>query len=125
MRRALVIITAIVLTVSFGAYALTGTGDSNVGLIETVPPTLDKVSATNEHSLTATFSETMLAPGATSTENYAVSGLGAGSLAATPSEATGSDPYILNWTAFTLCPMRRGYDCPTTSEASRREQTRS
>jgi len=89
----------IALVVSLGGYALTGSGDSASGALETVSPSLDSVTAQTEQSLSATFSEPMLESGATTAGNYAVSGLGTGTLAAHPDGATGSGPYALTWTS--------------------------
>lgn len=41
----------------------------------------------------------MLAPGVTTPGNYAVSGLGAGTLAATPDGVSGTGPYTLTWSS--------------------------
>ena len=66
---------------------------------ETVSPTLDSLSAVTERSLSAAFSEPMLAPGVTTPGNYAVSGLGAGTLGAHPTGAAGTGPCGLTWSA--------------------------
>lgn len=43
----------VMLAVSMGTQALTGSGDSASGALETVSPRLDSVSATTERSLSA------------------------------------------------------------------------
>jgi len=93
---AIVVLAGIGLCVSAGA--LTGSGDSPVGALETVRPTLDSISVPTEASIEATFSEPMLAPGASTAGNYAVSGLGAGTLGANPDSVSGTGPYTLTWT---------------------------
>jgi len=87
------------LSVSLGAFALTGSGDSASGALETVSPTLDLVSAVTEKSLSATFSEPMRTPGVTTPGNYAVSGSGVGTLGVNPDGISGGGPYTLSWTA--------------------------
>ena len=86
-------------TVSLGAHALTGSGESGTNSLETVSPALVSVTAAPQPSLTATFSEPMLLPGVTTPGNYAVSGPGAGSLSPNPTDAMGPSPYALTWTA--------------------------
>ncbi len=98
MRR-LLLTGFMVFTVSLGAQALTGSGESASGALETVSPTLVSVSAVTERSVSATFSEGMLAPGATTPGNYSASGLGAGTLAAHPDVVSGGGPYTLSWSA--------------------------
>jgi hypothetical protein len=80
-----------------GACALSGTGDSITGPIDTVRPALDALQVTSEDRLTITFTEPMLVPGVTSPVNYHVSGMGAGSLSAHPGNVSGSGPYTLAW----------------------------
>ncbi|HPO12900.1 MAG TPA: SUMF1/EgtB/PvdO family nonheme iron enzyme, partial [Candidatus Hydrogenedentes bacterium] len=99
MRQVISILIAVFCGISLGAQALTGSGDSAAGPLETVPPSLHSVSAATEGSLSAAFSEPMLAPGVTTPGNYAVSGLGAGTLTATPANVSGTGPYTLSWTS--------------------------
>lgn len=84
-----------VLAVSLGAQALTGSGDSATGALETVSPRLNSVTALTESSLSVLFSEPMLSPGAAG--NYAVSGPGVGTLNVNPDGVTGGGPYTLSW----------------------------
>jgi len=95
----LLLIGLMMLAVSFGAQALTGSGDSASGALETVPPTLNAVSTVTERSLSATFSEPMLAPGVATPGNYAASGLGLGTLSVNPDGVSGTGPYILSWSS--------------------------
>lgn len=85
------------LAVSLCAFALTGSGDSASGALETVSPRLDSVSAVTEKSLSAPFSEAMRKPGVTTPGNYGVSGLGAGTPAVHPNGVKGDGPYSLTW----------------------------
>ncbi len=56
-------------TLGTTAFALTGSRDSAIGALETVPPALQSVSAATERTLSATFSEPMLIPGAVTLGN--------------------------------------------------------
>lgn len=96
MRLATIFFAAI-LTVSFGAQALTGGADSAAGSLETISPALQEVSVVAEQSLSVTFSEPMLLPGAASPGNYAISGLGAGTLNVNPDAVSGTGPYAISW----------------------------
>lgn len=98
MRRTLAF-SFLMVALSMSAHALAGAGDSETSALDTVSPSLQSVSALTEHSLSATFSEPMLAPGATMPGNYEVSGAGAGSLSANPDGVSGSGPYALSWSA--------------------------
>jgi formylglycine-generating enzyme required for sulfatase activity len=80
-------------------YALTGSGDSPAGALETVPPVLDAITVTSDASVEAAFSEPLLAPGGDVPGNYTLSGLGAGTLTPTPDSVTGSGPYGLLWSS--------------------------
>ena len=62
MTRVLAVVV-MALGMSLGAHALTGSGDSASGPLETVRPTLDSVMVTTGSSLDLFFSEPMLAPG--------------------------------------------------------------
>ncbi len=97
--RGLLLTGLIMLAVSFGAYALTGSGDSASGALDTVSPSLQSVSAVTEKSLAVTFSEAMRSPDVTTPGNYAVSGLGVGTLSAHPDGVTGGGPHTLSWSA--------------------------
>lgn len=79
------------------AHAVTGSGDSATGALETVKPTLTGITVPTSSSVQATFSEPMRAPGVGTPGNYAVSGTGAGTLAANPDVVSGSGPYTLTW----------------------------
>ncbi len=98
MSRILFFSSLMVVAVCLGAGALTGNGDSGPIPLETVSPTLNSVAAVTDQSLSATFSEPMLGPGVTTPINYAVSGVGVGTLDPIPSGVAGSDPYTLTWT---------------------------
>ena len=97
MVRTWIAVLAIVMTGAWDAVALTGSATSGTNPLETVSPTLDSITAVTEGSLTATFSEPLLALGAAAPENYAVSGSGAGTLNLNPSTVTGTGPYALTW----------------------------
>lgn len=97
--RTLLLLGVIMLAVSFGAQALTGSGDSAITPLETVSPSLQVVSAVTERSLSATFSESMRTPGVTTPGNYAASGAGVGTLTTSPSTVSGAGPYTLSWSA--------------------------
>ncbi len=101
--RAVASALLMVLGLSLSAFALTGSGDSGTVSLETVPPTLESVTVTSGASLEATFSEPMLAPGVTTAGNYAVSGLGAGTLGTHPATVDGSGPYALTWAFGEMC----------------------
>lgn len=99
MCRAFAVALLVIVSLSVSVYALEGSGDSAPGALETVRPTLGALSVPSEASIAATFSEPMLAPGVTTAGNYAVSGLGAGNLNASPDTVSGSGPYTLTWAA--------------------------
>ncbi|MFM1919626.1 MAG: hypothetical protein RLZZ303_1260, partial [Candidatus Hydrogenedentota bacterium] len=99
MFRSVALGVIVLVGVCSGAFALSGSGDSAVGVLETVPPSLDSISVPSEASVEATFSEPMLAPGVETPGNYAVSGTGAGTLGANPASVSGSGPYTLTWSA--------------------------
>ena len=84
---------------SLSALALTGADVSPVTPLETVSPTVQSAAALTERSLSVTFSEPLLAPGAAAPGNHVVSGAGRGMLAPSPDTVTGSGPYTLTWTA--------------------------
>ncbi len=96
--RALIIVLAGI-GLCVGAMALEGSGDSAVNALETIRPTLDSIGVPGGSSVEAAFSEPMLAPGDTTPGNYAVSGMGAGTLNANPDSVSGSGPYTLTWSA--------------------------
>lgn len=102
----------VVLGCSFGAFALTGSGDSASGALETISPSLESVSAASETSLSATSSEPMRAPGVTTPGHYAASGAGAGTLTGPPSTVSGTGPYTLTWA---LGEMRNGQSVTATA----------
>ncbi len=102
----LVFFFMMVFYLSMNAYALTGSGESETVALETVSPTLDSVSAVTERSLSATFSEPMLAPEVADPDKYAVSGLGAGTLFSSPVSVSGGPVSVtLEWV---LGEMRNG-----------------
>lgn len=79
------------------ALAETGSGESPVGLLETVSPVLSALTVLSESSMEVTFSEAMLPPGVTEPTHYSVSGPGKGTLTTHPDTATGNGPYALVW----------------------------
>ena len=79
MFKSVLTMVAVALVMPFGAFAVTGSGESGTIPLETVSPTLNSVSTVTERSLSATFSEPMLDPGVTTSDNYTASGLGRGS----------------------------------------------
>ncbi len=89
----------LVVGVCLSAHAFSGSGESVSGTLETISPTIQSVSALTDASLSATFSEPMLDPGMTTPANYAVSGLGAGTLSQHPDGISGTGPYTLTWSA--------------------------
>ncbi len=99
MNRVAVCVLLLGVGMSLSAYALTGSGDSGGGPLDTVPPRLDSVTATSVSSLEVYFSKPMLAPGATTPGNYSISGTGAGSLHPHPASVDGDGPYVLGWTS--------------------------
>ncbi|MBW7864840.1 MAG: hypothetical protein H3C30_10565, partial [Candidatus Hydrogenedentes bacterium] len=92
---------------SFCAYALTGSGDSSTGPLETVRPRLLSVTVLTERSLSVTFSERLLAPGAHTPGNYTLSGPGLGTLGTHPATVTGTNPYTLSWATGEMRGGRR------------------
>lgn len=101
------------LCMSHNAVSVTGSGDSPATLLETVSPVLQSAEAVSDKSVAATFSEALLAPGATTAANYTVSGEGAGTLDASPSGAAGGpEAFTLDWTAG---EMRNGVSLALTA----------
>ncbi len=96
MNKALSLLL-VLLGTSLGAFALTGSRDSDKISLETVSPVLESVTPASEQSLSVTFSEPMLSPGVTTPGMYAVSGPGAGTLGINPATADSSGPYTLSW----------------------------
>jgi len=93
------IMWVIVAILAFGgasAFALSGSGESESGSLDTVSPRLAAVTA-GPASLSAAFSEPMLAPGVITMQNYAISGQGTGSLAVHPTGVSDPAPYLLTW----------------------------
>ena len=88
---------AAMLCAVFGAHGLTGSGDSAVGVLETISPTVTGITVLSEASIEISFSEALLTPDDTAPENYSVSGVGAGTLAMSPDLVTGAGPYTLTW----------------------------
>ncbi len=105
------------LCVSFSASAVTGSSPSAITHLETVSPALQAVTATGEKNLSATFSEPMLAPGVIVPGNYAVSGLGAGTLAPLPTTVSGGPASVtLDWASG---EMRHGVPLTLTASGVR------
>jgi hypothetical protein len=77
--------------------AYVGQLDSAAGPLDTVGPTVSSATARTGYAIEVEFSEPMLEPGVTAAANYALSGDGAGTLAATPSTVSGTGPYTLSW----------------------------
>ncbi len=93
-----VFISTIVVFFSFNAVAVTGSGTSAVTPLDTISPSLQAVSAVTDKSLSANFSEVMLAPGSTTPGNYVISGLGAGTLVPPPTGVSGGPAaFTLDW----------------------------
>ena len=68
--------------------------------VETVSPTLQSAAAVTDRSLSATFSEPMLAPGSTTPGSYAVSGMCTGSSLPSPTGVSGGPAtFTLDWAA--------------------------
>lgn len=89
-----------ILSMSFNAVAVTGSGDSPATLLETVSPVLQSAEAVMDNSVAVTFSEALLASGATTPANYAVSGEGTGTLETSPSVVSGGPAaFTLDWAA--------------------------
>ena len=89
----------VVFCLGSGAFAVSGSGDSATGPLETVQPVVQSAAALTEQSISVSFSEPMLAPGVTTPANYTLSMPGAGSLAAHPDGVAGSGPFTLHWAA--------------------------
>jgi len=90
-------VIAAVVVLAGSAMAYVGQLDSAAGPLDTVQPTMVSATARTGYAIEVAFSEPMLAPGVTTAENYALSGEGAGTLAATPSIVNGAGPYTLVW----------------------------
>ncbi len=99
MNRIVVSVLVLGFGMSLSAYALTGSGDSGDGPLDTVPPKLESVAPMSVSSLEVCFNKPMLAPGATTPGNYTISGTGAGSLRPHPASVDGGGPYVLGWTS--------------------------
>ena len=99
MNRVAIFMLVLVLGVSLGAFALTGTGDSGSGPLETVAPTVLSATAATTASISVTFSEPMLAAGVTNPANCTLTGTGTGTLAQHPTSIAGTGPYTLTWSA--------------------------
>ena len=90
-------VTAAILALTGSAMAYVGQLDSPAGSLDTVRPTVSSVTVQTGQMIEVAFSEAMLEPGVTTPANYAISGDGAGTLAATPTTVSGAGPYTLNW----------------------------
>lgn len=73
-------------------------GQSPAGPLDTVAPTVTSVVATTGQTVEVGFSEPMLNPGATTPDNFTISG-GIGNLAPSPASVFGSGPFTLTWAA--------------------------
>ncbi|MBX3729992.1 MAG: Ig-like domain-containing protein [Candidatus Sumerlaeia bacterium] len=79
-------------------FALTGSGDSAPGNLDTVPPALQSLGRPAVDQIEVTFSEPMGGTGVATAGNYAVAGAGSGTLASNPDSVTGGPTtYTLNW----------------------------
>lgn len=88
------------LSMSYNAVAVTGSGATPAMLLETVSPVLQSAEAVTDNSVSVTFSEALLTPGSTTSDNYAISGEGTGTLDASPSGASGGPAaFTLDWAA--------------------------
>lgn len=88
------------LFITLSAYGVTGSGISSRTHLETVSPSLQSVAPSSEKALTATFSESMLAPGVTTPANYTIAGLGTGTLTSAPDTLVGGPSiFTLGWDA--------------------------
>ncbi len=90
---------ALAMVLSLPVLALTGADVSPVTPLETVSPAVQSATALTERSLSVTFSEPLLAPGAVAPGNYTVSGPGLGTLSPSPDGVTGTGPHTLTWAA--------------------------
>mgnify|MGYP005843908647 CR=1 FL=1 len=82
------------------ASALSGSGTSAAGNLDTVPPTVDSIAASTGQTIAITYSEAMLTAGATTAINYTASGAGLGTLSANPtSVSSGPSEFILTWSS--------------------------
>lgn len=92
------IIITTIFCAACGAYALTGDGVTEETLLETISPVLESAEAVSDRTITASFSEPLLTPGALETDHYTVSGTGIGTLESSPAEVTnGPDSFSLEW----------------------------
>ena len=100
MRYGCFYLVALCVFVSLSAGALTDSGASPITPLDTVSPTLESATAVMDAGVSATFSEAMRAPGVTDAGNYAVSGLGVGTLTPAPSSVSGGPAVVtLDWVA--------------------------
>ncbi len=100
MRYGFIYFMAACFGVCFSAVAVTGSAPSAVTPLETVSPTLQSAAAVTDRSLSATFSEPMLAPGSTTPGSYAVSGMCTGSSLPSPTGVSGGPAtFTLDWAA--------------------------
>lgn len=72
--------------------------NSPSSVLDTVRPVVTSVAAQTSRTIQIAFSKIMLQPAVLTAGNYVLSG-GTGNLSATPSNVTGSGPYVLTWTA--------------------------
>jgi formylglycine-generating enzyme required for sulfatase activity len=81
------------------AEALTGSGVSAPGFIETVAPVLVEVEPITSNSVELRFSEPLLSGelSLVAPSNYQIAGIGRGTLAQNPSTVNGSGPIVLGW----------------------------
>ncbi len=105
MPRVLGFSILVVFGLSRGAMGLTGSGDSGIGVLETIPPTVISVTTVSQSSIEVTFSEPMLDPGVMTPGKYVLSGAGMCTLTANPTAiaVTGSESYALTWASGAMC----------------------
>ncbi len=85
--------------ISYTSFALSGSNDSDSGVLDTIPPRIGAVMAKSESKIEVAFTKPMLQPSVTDELNYTVAGFGAGTLSTHPTTVEGLGPYLLNWTS--------------------------
>lgn len=99
-KRTQLAVISLYLFATAPVWALSGSGDSAPGNLDTVRPTVDSISALTGQSVQITFSEAMLSPGVTAASNYGASGAGLGTLAANPTSVSGGpSAFTLTWSS--------------------------
>lgn len=97
--RFLKVVLLLMLVVENGgrAEAPAGSGESPVGVLETISPTVTGAAAFSEARIEVAFSESMYDPSTRDTSRYTVSGPGKGTLTIRPDTVSGEGPYTLTW----------------------------